>query len=155
MLLSLSNRKYPPFPLLFFRGCVPEICLLHHIVSLIAYTFRKTREFVFVTIEPFMMSANSRIRSGWQILFVCLYITPSHHLSSLCKLIWRHWTYKIPVRYIFSSVWIKLSILSVFHYELCETVCFQFTHLLCDDWENIYTLSYYHNQIGSMKYYPL
>ena len=25
----------------------------------------------------------------------------------------------------------------------------------CDDWENIYTLSYYHYQIGSMNYYPL
>ena len=25
----------------------------------------------------------------------------------------------------------------------------------CDDWENIYTLSYYHHQIGSINYYPL
>ena len=33
-------------------------------------------------------------------------------LSSLCKLIWRHWTYKIPVRYILSSVWVRLSIFS-------------------------------------------
>ena len=34
-------------------------------------------------------------------------------------------------------------------------VCFQFTHFFCDDWENIYTLSYHHHQIGSMNYYPL
>ena len=34
-------------------------------------------------------------------------------------------------------------------------VCFQFTHFFCGDWENIYTLSYYHHQIGSMNYYPL
>ena len=34
-------------------------------------------------------------------------------------------------------------------------MCFQLTHFPCDDWENIYTLSYYHHQIGSMKYYPL
>ena len=34
-------------------------------------------------------------------------------------------------------------------------VCFQFTHSPCDDWENIYTLSDYHYQIGSMNYYPL
>ena len=33
-------------------------------------------------------------------------------LSSLCKLIWRHWTYKMPVRYILSSVWVTLSIFS-------------------------------------------
>ena len=26
----------------------------------------------------------------------------------------------------------------------CGAVCFQFTHFLCDGWENIYTLSYYH-----------
>ena len=26
---------------------------------------------------------------------------------------------------------------------------------LCDDWDNIYTLSYCHYQIGSMNYYPL
>ena len=28
------------------------------------------------------------------------------------KLIWRHWTYKMPVRYILPSVWIRLSIFS-------------------------------------------
>ena len=39
-------------------------------------------------------------------------------------------------------------------YTICGAVCFQFTHFSCDDWENIYTLSYYHNQIGSMSYHP-
>ena len=33
-------------------------------------------------------------------------------LSSLCKLIWRHWSYKMLVRYILSSVWVRLSIFS-------------------------------------------
>ena len=33
-------------------------------------------------------------------------------LSSWCKLIWRHWTYKMPVRYILSSVWVRSSIFS-------------------------------------------
>ena len=46
-------------------------------------------------------------------------------------------------------------ILSVIHYTICGAVCFQFTHFSCDDWENIYTLSYYHHQMGSMNYYPL
>ena len=46
-------------------------------------------------------------------------------------------------------------ILSVIYYAICGAVCFQFTHFLCDGWENIYTLSYYHHQIGSMIYYPL
>ena len=46
-------------------------------------------------------------------------------------------------------------ILSVIHYTICGAVCFQFTHFLCDDWDNIYTLSYYHHQIGCINYYPL
>ena len=46
-------------------------------------------------------------------------------------------------------------ILSVIHYTMRGVVCFQFAHFPCDDWENIYTLSYYHHQIGSMNYYPL
>ena len=41
------------------------------------------------------------------------------------------------------------------HYTICGAVCFLFTHSSCDDWGNIYTLSYYHHQIGSMNYYPL
>ena len=46
-------------------------------------------------------------------------------------------------------------ILSVIHYTICGAVCFQFTHFSCDDWDNVYTLSYHHHQIGSMNYYPL
>ena len=49
---------------------------------------------------------------------------------------------------------IKHSI-SVIHYIICGAVCFQFTYFSYDDLENIYSLSYYHHQIGSMNYYPL
>ena len=54
-------------------------CFLHHILSLIAYTFRENRDYVFIIIVQFMMNANSRIRFGLQIVFVCLYIAPSHY----------------------------------------------------------------------------
>ena len=62
--------------------------------------------------------------------------------------------------YLVSEVWwwfciIVKHILSVIHFRICGAVCFQFTHSLCDDWENIYTLSYSHHQIRSMNYYPL
>ena len=112
MLLSSSNRKYPSFPLFsYFSVVVCQRCLLHHILSLIVYTFRQNREFVFVSIVQFMMSKNSRIRFGLQIVFVCLYITPSHY-HHFANFIWRHWTYKMPVRYNLSSVWVRLSIFS-------------------------------------------
>ena len=41
-----------------------------------------------------------------------LFVHYTISLSSLCKLIWRHWTYKMPARYIFSSVWVRQGIFS-------------------------------------------
>ena len=80
MLLSSSNWKYPPFPLLsYFSVVVCLRCLLHHILSLIAYTFRENQEFVFIIIVQFMMNANIRIRFGFQIVLVCLYCILSHY----------------------------------------------------------------------------
>ena len=84
-----------------------------------------------------------------------LFVQYTISLSSLFKLIWRHWTYKMPVRYTLSSVSKIMHILSVIQYTICWAVCFQFTYSSCDDWENTYTLSYYHHQIGSMNSYPL
>ena len=51
-----------------------------------------------------------------------LFVQYTISLSSLCKLFWRHWTYKMPVRYILSSVCVRLSIfsqLSIIHYVGC------------------------------------
>ena len=156
MLLSSSNRKYPPFLLFSYLSVV--VCLrrlLQHILSLIVYTIRENWEFVFISIVQFMMSANSWIRFGLQIVFVCLYIKPSHY-HRCANFIWRHWTYKMPVRYHLSSVWVRLSIcsqLSIIQYVgLCVfSLLISFVMI-----KRIYIiLSYYHHQIGSMNYYPL
>ena len=124
MLLSSSNRKYPPFPL--FSYCTVVVCLrclLHHILSLSVHTFREKREFGFISRVQFMMSANSRVCFGLQIVFVCVYITPSHYHHHCANFFWRHWNYKMPVRYNLSSVWVRLSVfsqLSIIQYvELC------------------------------------
>ena len=71
--------------IIFFRGCLK--CFLHHIQSLIAYTFRENREFVFIIIVHLMVSANIRIRFGLQIVIVCLYSTPNryHHCANLSE----------------------------------------------------------------------
>ena len=112
MLLSSSNRKYPPFPLFsYFSVVVCLRCLLHHILSLIVYTVRENREFVFISIVQFMMNASSRIRFGLQVVFVYLYIKPSHY-HHCANFIWGHWIYKMPVRYNLSSVWVMISIFS-------------------------------------------
>ena len=67
-----------PIVIIFFRVLCLR-CLLHHILSLISYTFRENREFVFIIIVQFMMSANIRIRFGLQIVLVCLFSAPSHY----------------------------------------------------------------------------
>ena len=159
MLLSSSNRKYPPFPLLSYFSVVMCLgCFLHHILSLIAYTFRENREFVFIIIVQFMMGANIRICCGLQIVLVCLYSTSSHyhHCANLSEGIEL-------IKYlsdIFCRVWVRLSIFSplsiiqylglyVFSLPI-SVVMIERIYILC-----IYTLSYYHYQIGSMNYYPL
>ena len=80
-------------------------------MTMLTMTMKINREFVFMSIVQFMMSANNRIRFRLQIVFVCLYITP-YHYHHCANFIWRHWTYKMPVRYNLSSVWVRLSIFS-------------------------------------------
>ena len=57
------------------------------------------------------MSAKIRTRFGLQIV-LRLFVQYTISLSSLCKLTWRNWTYKMHVRYILSSVSVRLSIFS-------------------------------------------
>ena len=109
----------PPFPLFsYFSVAVCLRCLLHHILSLIVYTYRENRELV----------------------FVCLYITPSHY-HHRAEFIWRHWNYKKPVRCNLSSVWVRLSVfsqLSIIKYVgMCVSSlpfplwCLEIIYILC------------------------
>ena len=131
MLLPSSNRQYPPFPLLsYFSAVVCLRCLLHHILLLIAYTYRENREFAFIIIVQFMMNANSWIRFGLKIVFVHLYITPSHyHCANLSE--------DIELIKCMSDIFCRVCkirhILSVIHYLIRGHMCFQFTHFPCDD----------------------
>ena len=110
--IIIIKSKVSTFPIVFIFSVVVCLrCLLHQILSHIVYAFRENREFVFIISVQFMMSINSRIRFGLQIVFVCLYIPPSHY-HHCANFIWRHWTYKMPVRYNLSSVWVRLSIFS-------------------------------------------
>ena len=83
----------------------------------------------------------------------CSFYTIS--LSALCKLIWSHWTYKMPVRYILSSVCVRLSIFSQLSTIQYMGLCVFSLRISLVMIERINTMSYYHHQIGSMNYYPL
>ena len=71
------ERKYEvsilPIVIIFFRGCVPEM-----FVATFSVTYRIGKTDVFIVIVQFMMSSNSRIRFGLQIVFSCLHMTRSH-----------------------------------------------------------------------------
>ena len=105
-------------------------CLLHHILSLIVYTFRENREFVFIVLCSLW----------WVQIFG--YVLACRSYSFVCTL---HHLIIIIVQ--------TLSQLSIIQYVgLCD---FSLPIFPCDDWQNVYTLSYYQHQIVSMNYYPL
>ena len=132
--LSSSNRKYQPI-IIFFRGCVPEMSVTLYTVTYCIYIPGKP-DFYFhyyctvydecTWLDTFWLADRIRLFAYYTI-----------SLSSLCNLIWRHWTYKMPVRYILSSVWVRAYSLSCPLYKY-GAVCFQFTHFPCDDWENVH-----------------
>ena len=90
--------------------CAWDVCyiIFSHLVHIHS---GKTGDLFSLILCSLWTSANSRIRFGYQIVFVCLYITPSHY-HHCANFIWRHWTYKMPVRYNLSSVWVRLNIFS-------------------------------------------
>ena len=61
----------------------------------------------------------------------------------------------MPVRYSLSSVWERLSIFSQVSIIRYMGLCVFSLPISLVMIERIYTLSYYHHQIGSMSYYPL
>ena len=75
-------------------------------------------------------------------------------LSSMCKLFWRHWTYKMSGRYILPSVCVRLSISSQLSIIQYMGLCVFSLPIPLVMIEIIYTLFYYH-QIGIMTYQPL
>ena len=131
-------------------------CLLHHILSLNVYAFRdKLGTYFHYYCAVFDECKYSD--TFWLADRTRLFVQYTISLSLLCKFLWRHWTYKMPVRYILSSVWVRLSIfspLSIIQYMgLC--VFSLPISLVIIEIIYIHTLSYYHHQIGSMNYYPL
>ena len=64
--------------IIFVHACVPEMFVTSYSVTYCMYIPGK-RDFVFIIIAQFMMSANSRKRFGLGIVSVCLYIILSHY----------------------------------------------------------------------------
>ena len=86
----------------------------------------------------------------WAVLYVKS--SHYHHCANLSEDIELP---EMPVRYILSSVWIRLSIFSQLSIIQYMGLCVFSLPISLAMIERIYTLSYHHHQIGSMTYYPL
>ena len=133
MLLSSSNRKYPPFPLLsYFSVVVPEMFVTSYSVTYCTYVPGKPGICFHYYCAVYDECKYSY--TFWLADRTRLFVQYAISLSSLCKLIWRHWTYKMSVRYNLSSVWIILGIssqLSIIQYVgLCVFSLPIITHCL-------------------------
>ena len=76
-------------------------------------------------------------------------------LPSLYKLIWRHWTYEIPVRDILSSVWVRLSIFSPLSIIQCVVLYVFSLPIYLVMIEKIHIFVLLSSSNGSMNYYPM
>ena len=98
---------------------------------------------------------------------MCSFVCTLHHLTIIIVQtylrtlnIWNIYEiyiylWDIFMRYILSSVWVRLSIfsqLSIIQYMGLRVFSLPISLVMI---ERMYTLSYYHHQIGSMNYYPL
>ena len=82
----------------------------------------------------------------------CLFADYTISLSSLSRLIWRHWKTKMLVRFMLPSVCLRLSQFSQLSFIQYMGLCvFSLPNSLVMI-VRMCTLSYYHHQIGSMKH---
>ena len=83
ILLSSSNRKYQPFPLLSYFSVV--VCLrwlYHHMLSvsyIYIYISRYSWVLFLLLLCSLVMSANNRVHYGLMVVLICLHITLPHY----------------------------------------------------------------------------
>ena len=120
-----------------FRGCVSEMVVLSY--SVIYYIY------IPGTLGPcfhYWCSVYGICKLSdtlWPVGRVRLFADYTISLSSLCRLIWKHWTTKMLVRYMMPSVCLRLRQFSQLSlYSLYGAVCLQLTQFSCDDRDNVY-----------------
>ena len=144
--VSLSDF---PIVVVFFRGCVSEMVVLSY--SVIYYIY------IPATLGPcfyYWCSVYGICNWSdtlWPVGRVRLFADYTIPLSLLCRLIWRHWTTKMLVRYLLPSVCLRLRLFSqlssIQHMGLC-VFCLPNSPAMI---VRMRTLSYYHHQTGSMN----
>ena len=149
-----SDISTLPIVIIFFRGCVPVVFVTSYSVTY-CICIPGTAGFCF----HYYCAVHDEFK--WSDTFcladrIQLFVHNTISLPSLCKLISRHWIYKMLVRCILSSVWVRLSIFSQLSVIQYMGLCVFSLPISLVMMVRIYALSYYHHhQIGSTNYYPL
>ena len=150
IIIIISEVSTFPIVVIFFHGCVSKMVILSY--SIIYYIY------IPGTLGPclhYWCSVYGICNwqdTIWPVGRVHLIADYPISLSSLCRLIWRHWSAKMLVRYMLSSVCLRFgqfSQLSFIQYmELCVFSLPNSPVMIV----RMCTLSYYHHQIGIMNH---
>ena len=110
--IIIIKSEVSTFPIvtIFFRGCVTEMFVTSYFVTYCIYVPGKPG--ICFHYHCAVYDECKYSDAFWLADRTRLFVQYTISLSSFCKLIWRHWIYKMPVRYILSSVWVRLSIFS-------------------------------------------
>ena len=109
--IIITKSEVSTLPIIiFFRGCVPQMFVTSYSVTYCIYIPGKPWFCFYYYCADYDECKYSD--TFWLADRVRLLVHYTISLSSLGKLIWGHWTYEMPVRYILSSVWVRLSIFS-------------------------------------------
>ena len=110
IIIIKSEVSTSPSVIIFFRVCVPPMFVTSHSVTYCIYVPGKPG-----TCFHYHCAVYDECKYSdtlWLADRARLFVQYTISLSSLCKLIWRHWIYKMLNRYISSRVWVRLSIFS-------------------------------------------
>ena len=99
-----------PIVVIFFRGCVSGMFVSSYYVTYCIYIPGKPG--ICFHYHCAVYDECTWSDTFWLEHRIRLFVHYTISLSSLCKLVWRHWTYKIRVRYSLSSMWVRLGIFS-------------------------------------------
>ena len=130
-----------PIVVIFFRGCVSEMVVLPYSVIYYIYisgTLGLCLNYLCSVYWCSVYGLCKRSDTLWPAGRVRLFADYTISLSSLCRLIWRHWTNKMLQVYAAECVSKIETILAIIFHSIYGAVCLQLTQFACHDCENVY-----------------
>ena len=151
-LIIIIKSEVSTFPIvvIFFRGCVSEMVVLSY--SVISYIYIPGKLGLCFHFWCSVYGICKRSDTLWPVGRVRLFADYTISLSSLCRLIWRHWTTKMLVRYMLPSVCLRLRQFFQWSFIQYMGLCVFSLPISPVMIVRMCTLSYYHHQTGSMNH---